>query len=86
MAEGSFLIKKNNDACFQLRQREHTNLFLAFNLIFESSRKIGLDINKLGNYNLFSISSKQDIQKVINFFSFSGYHPLFGLKLIQYEN
>jgi Cytochrome b/b6/petB/LAGLIDADG endonuclease len=35
-------------------------------------------------YNQFSVSSKADIQKVINFFSFSGLHPLIGLKGIQY--
>lgn len=30
------------------------------------------------------VSSKCDIQKVIKFFSFSGLHPLIGLKYIQY--
>ena len=83
MAEGSFLIKKNNDACFQLRQRTHTHLFEAFNLFFESKRKIGIDNDK---YNLFSLSSKKGIQKVINFFSLSGHHPLIGLKYSQYIN
>lgn len=37
------------------------------------------------NYCQFSVSSKSDVQKVINFFSFSGLHPLVGLKYIQYE-
>ncbi|KHE78256.1 hypothetical protein GE21DRAFT_1313840 [Neurospora crassa] len=36
------------------------------------------------NFNQFGVSSKSDIQKVINFFSFSGLHPLVGLKYIQY--
>ena len=35
-------------------------------------------------YAQFSVSSKSDVQKVINFFSFSGLHPLTGLKNIQY--
>nr|YP_010170443.1 LAGLIDADG homing endonuclease [Phanerochaete carnosa]QRZ60424.1 LAGLIDADG homing endonuclease [Phanerochaete carnosa] len=35
-------------------------------------------------YIQLSLSSKTDIQKVINFFSFSGYHPLIGGKLIEY--
>ena len=35
-------------------------------------------------YNPFSVSFKADIQTVINFFSFSGLHPLIGLKGIQY--
>ena len=81
MSEGSFFVKKNNDCCFQLKQRIHTNLFEAFKLIFTTNRKI--DIEK-GLYNQFSISSKSDVQKVINFFSFSGLHPLVGLKNIQY--
>ena len=37
-----------------------------------------------GLYNQFSVSSKTDIQTVMNFFSFSGLHPLIGLKGIQY--
>ena len=81
MAEGSFLVKKNNDGCFQLKQRLHAMLFEAFKLVFETNRKI--DIQN-GMYNQFSVSSKADIQRVINFFSFSGAHPLIGLKGIQY--
>ena len=81
MSEGSFFLKNNNDGCFQLKQRVDTLLFEAFKLVFETSRKI--DIEK-GLYNLFSVSSKADIQKVINFFSFSGLHPLIGRRLIEY--
>jgi LAGLIDADG endonuclease/Cytochrome b/b6/petB len=82
-AEGSFCVKANNDGCFQLKQRTHVLLFEAFKLIFKTSRKIGTE-NCL--YNQFSVSSKPDIQTVINFFSFSGFHPLVGLKGIQYLN
>lgn len=81
MSEGSFFVKNNNDGCFQLKQRVHVLLFEAFKLIFETNRKIETE---KGLYNQFSVSSKADIQKVINFFSFSGYHPLIGLKGIQY--
>jgi hypothetical protein len=81
MAEGSFFIKSNNDGCFQLKQRTHVNLFESFKLVFESKRKI--EIHK-ELYNQFGVSSKADIQKVINFFSFKGLHPLVGLKNIQY--
>jgi hypothetical protein len=42
-----------------------------------------LDINK-DQYIQFSVSSKKDIQTVIDFFSFIGLHPLIGLKGIQY--
>ena len=84
MADGSFLMKVNNDGCFQLKQRIHFpqgELFEAFKLIFNTNRKISIEKDL---YNQFSVSSKADIQKVINFFSFSGLHPLIGLKGIQY--
>lgn len=80
-AEGSFFIKTNNDGCFQLKQRIHNDLFLAFKLFFNTNRIISIEENKFAQ---FSVSSKTDIQKVIDFFSFSGVHPLIGLKRIQY--
>ena len=79
-SEGSFFTKCNNDGCFQLKQKIHTNLFEALKLIFNTNRKIDIT----NGYSQFSVSSKPDIQKVINFFSFSGLHPLVGLKYIQY--
>ncbi len=85
IAEGSFLIKTNNEACFQLRQRTHKLLFEAFKFIFDTDRKIGLDGREV-TYNLFSVSSKADVQQVINFFSFSGHHPLLGYQNMRYEN
>jgi hypothetical protein len=82
MSEGSFFVKINNDGCFQLKQRVHDILFEAFKLVFEeTNRKISSEKDK---YYQFSVCSKADIQRVINFFSFSGYHPLIGLKGIQY--
>lgn len=81
MSEGSFFVKANNDGCFQLKQRIHSNLFEAFKLVFDTNRKIETE---KGLYNQFGVSSKSDVQKVINFFSFSGLHPLVGLKGIQY--
>ncbi|KIM34596.1 hypothetical protein M413DRAFT_80246 [Hebeloma cylindrosporum] len=80
-AEGSFCIKNNNDGCFIIKQKIHVNLFEAFNLLFKTERKISIEQNK---YAQFSVCSKLDIQNVINFFSFSGLHPLIGLKNIQY--
>ena len=82
MSEGSFFIKSNDDGCFQLKQRLHVTLFEAFKLVFNTHRKISTD---KGLYNQFGVSSKADVQTVINFFSFSGYHPLIGLKNIQYS-
>jgi len=48
--------------------------------VFNTTRKI--DTTK--NFNQFGVSSKSDIQTVINLFSFEGLHPLIGLKYIQY--
>ena len=81
MSEGSFFVKNNNDGCFQLKQRLHTNLYEAFKLAFNTSRKVSVD---KGLYNQFAVSSIKDLEIVINFFSYSGHHPLIGLKNIQY--
>jgi hypothetical protein len=48
--------------------------------VFNTTRKI----DTTNNFNQFGVSSKSDIQTVINFFSFEGLHPLIGLKYIQY--
>lgn len=68
IAEGSFVVKKNSVCSFQLRQRSHPELFLAFKLLFNTTRKITVDSQKGVNYEQFSVSSKLDIQTVINFF------------------
>lgn len=79
MAEGSFHIKSNNDGCFSLTQRPHIELFKALKLVFKTTRKLeDVTINRL------MVSSKSDIQTVINFFSFTGLHPLVGNKNNQY--
>jgi hypothetical protein len=64
ISEGSFFVKGNNDACFQLKQRLHVILFDAIKLIFNTNRKIGTSKNM---YNQFCVSSKADIQTVIHF-------------------
>ena len=51
--------------------------------MFNTNRKIGIEKSL---FFQFSVSSTKDIQTVINFFSFSGLHPLTGLKNIQYLN
>ena len=63
------------------KKRININLFEAFKLVFNTSRDIETE---KGLYSQFSVSSKSDIQTVINLFSFSGVHPLVGLKNIQY--
>lgn len=77
MAEGYFFVNKNNEGCFQLKQIVDVLLFEAFKLLFESN------IYKT-QYNQLAVSYISDIQKVINFYSFSGLHPLIGLKYIEY--
>ena len=79
MAEGSFFIKSNNDGCFTITQRLHLELFKAIKLVFNTTRKL-----EDTTISRFSVSSKADIQIVINFFSFLGLHPLVGLKNVQY--
>ena len=83
IAEGSFFIKTNLDGCFQLKQRIHEELFIAFSLFFNSTRKITIDQDK---YAQFAVSSKKDIQTIINFFSSPDNPSLLGNKLIQYNN
>jgi hypothetical protein len=87
IAEGSFFVKSNLDACFEVRQRLQGSwgapFFLSLNLLFKSTRKIGIEE---GKYAKFSVSSKAHIQEVINFFSFSSNPPLMGSKLQQYLN
>ena len=74
-------MKNNNDGCFQLKQKIHVQLFEALKLVFNTKRQISIEKDKFAQ---FSVSSKKDIQTVIIFFSFSGLHPLIGLKSIQY--
>jgi len=81
MAEGSFFIKSNNDGCFTITQRLHIELFQAIKLVFNRAATTKLEDTTISR---FSVSSKADIQIVINFFSFSGLHPLVGLKNAQY--
>ena len=80
-SEGSFFIKSNKDGCFQLKQLIHFNLFKALKLLFDSKTSIYIENER---FMQLTLSSKKDIQSVINFFSFSGLHPLVGLKSIQY--
>ena len=80
MSKGLFFVNKNKDACFQLKQRLHANLFEAFKRVFNTNRKLIIE-NSINNQ--FGVSSKKDIQTVISFFSYPDHHPLIGLKNIQ---
>lgn len=83
MAEGSFYVKSSGEFVYSLRQRNegHIELFQAFQILFNTQRQIEND----GKYLKFSVSSVSDLATVVNFFSFSGNHPLLGLKGVQYQ-
>lgn len=84
-AVGYFIIKKNKDCCYQLKQKIHIELFESFKLFFNTNQNFSFYKKPINSYYLFSISSIKDIQTVINFFSFEGVHPLIGQKYIQYS-
>lgn len=79
MAEGSFVKKNNQDMCFQLKQKYNFELFNCIKTVFNINK--GISINK-DKYIQLCMSSKKDIQKVIDFFN---NHQLLGYKLIQYN-
>jgi len=72
MAEGSFFIKNDKGCYFNIRQTNINNLSLMNAIQFSLLGKIKflLKPDSSNSYQL-SISSKDDIQQVINFFSFS---------------
>lgn len=82
MAEGSFLIKSNLDICFQLKQKHNMELLNNIVELLKTTRKVTTD---KGIYNQISVSSIQDIETIIKFFSFSGNQSLLGNKLISYN-
>ena len=82
IAEGSFFIKASGELFFSLKQRGdgHIILFEALRLVLDTKREVSGT-----TYIQLSISSVKDIQSVINLFSFSGLHPLTGMKGEQYQ-
>jgi hypothetical protein len=65
---GSFFIKINNDGCFQLKQRVHSNLFEAFKLIFGGRRSRPLTNRKIdtaNNYNQFGVRNNFFEKKIL---------------------
>ncbi|MBP1357791.1 MAG: hypothetical protein JZD40_04805 [Sulfolobus sp.] len=81
IAEGSFYTKGTGELFFSVRQRPHLLLFQAFQLLFDTNIKID---NNAG-YMKLGLSSVKDLEKVVKLFSFSGLHPLLGLKLDRYN-
>lgn len=83
MANGSFYIKSNKDACYQLTQKINIYLFEAISTLLNSNKKIYYYFDN--KFIILTLTSIKDIQNVIKFYSFNGNYPLIGYKLIQYE-
>ena len=88
MAEGSFGIKADGSAFYQLKQsgNENVNILKAASLLItaEESKRI-FNPDSKGAYQL-SLTSIKNIEQVIYFFSSPDYHPLYSYKLDQYLN
>lgn len=86
MAEGSFGLKANGSAFYQIKQTgdDNLNLLKAACLIITGREANSLKADFTGSYQL-TLSSKLDVEKVIFFFSSPDHHPLYGYKLSQYK-
>lgn len=80
-AEGSFFVKDDGEVGFSLTQRPHAVLFEALKLLFKTNRTVGITDGSMK----LSVGSVVDVQTVVSFFSFSGHHPLMGLKAASYR-
>lgn len=81
-AEGSFFAQKNKECYFSVSQVKNKVLMGAIHLLFNPSRNIYY--NEKNQSLIVRMSSKKDIQKVINLFSFEHHYPLVGYKKDQY--
>lgn len=83
VAEGSFGVKSRGDAFYQIKQKgiENSNLIKAISLLIVN-REPNIKADYTDSYQL-TLSSKADVQQVVNFFSKS--FDLYGYKLIQYK-
>lgn len=83
MAEGWFGFKDDYSGVYSIRQTDEGILIQAI----ADRIKAGGSTIKADNQNSyqFAVSSKQDVQTVINLFSFSNLHPMLGHKAKQYN-
>lgn len=84
IAEGSFFLKKSGGAFYQIKQKsiENYNIIKAIGILI-ANKEINVKPDSADCYQL-SLSSKADIQEVINFFS-AKETQLYGYKSIQYK-
>lgn len=84
VAEGSFGVKSKGGAFFQIKQKgiENYNLIKAISVLI-TDKEPNIKADYTNSYQL-TLSSKADVQKVVNFFSGPDTN-LYGYKLIQYN-
>lgn len=85
VAEGSFGIKKNGSAFYSIKQKgtENYNIIKAICKLITEKEARPIKADSANCFQL-TLSSKLDVQKVIDFFS-SPDNSLFGYKLLQYN-
>lgn len=87
IAEGSFIVKSNNSASFQIRQTgiEAYEIIKTICIIITKKKANIIKPDNFNSYQL-TLTSRKDIQNVINFFSSPLNNELKGYKLIQYKD
>jgi len=88
IAEGSFGLKANGSAFYQIKQKGIENYFIevikAICFIIAGREAYPIKADSANTYQL-TLASKADVQKVVYFFSSSYNYPLLGYKLKQYD-
>jgi hypothetical protein len=86
MAEGSFGLKATGAAFYQIKQKgiENYAMIKAICLSIAGREAKAIKADSADCYQL-TLSSKIDVQKVVDFFSSPDNHPLYGYKLEQYN-
>lgn len=86
MAEGSFGIKESGSAFYQVKQSgiDNSELLKAICLMITAREAFSMRPDYQDSYQL-SLTSRVDVQKVVDFFSSPNIHPLYGYKLKQFN-
>jgi hypothetical protein len=85
MAEGCFSQKNDGSIFYSIKQTGIENYPIIKAICLKLvNRNINIKPDSQNSYQL-TLASRADIQKVVNFFSFSDNHPLIGYKLSQYN-
>nr|QNH92695.1 hypothetical protein [Wolfiporia cocos] len=87
MAEGSFGVKSNNSAFFSIKQKGIYNYEIIKAICYIITGRLPSDIKPCDAdcYQL-TLSSKKDVDLVLNFFSDPNNFPLMEYKLQRYNN